>query len=74
MESDISLIEVAVEDDSLLQPIPEDDLLNLDKNTDGITAGKTGFFLCSPLLIDRSNRTIAGSSTGQFDHIHFFLF
>ncbi|XP_038900594.1 uncharacterized protein LOC120087775 isoform X2 [Benincasa hispida] len=65
METDISLIEVAGEDDSLLQQIPEDDLLNLERNTEGITAGNSGFFLCSPLLTDRSNGTIAGSSTAS---------
>lgn len=77
MESDISLIEVAGEDDSLLQQIPEDDLLNLERKMEGSTAGNSGFFLCSPLLTDRSNATIAGSSTasaGQFDYIYFLLF
>lgn len=79
MESDISLIEVAGEDDSLLQQIPEDDLLILEKDMDGITAGNSAFFLCSPLLTNRSNCTIAGSSTvssstGQFDYIHLLLF
>lgn len=80
MESEISLLEVAGEDDFLLQQIPEDDLLNLDKDTDRITAGNSGFFLCSPLLTDRSNGTVAGSSTasstGQVDYIyiHFLVF
>ncbi|CAK9314452.1 unnamed protein product [Citrullus colocynthis] len=65
MESDISLIEVAGEDDSLLQQIPEDDLLNLEGNIEGITARNSDFFLCSPLLTDRSNATTAGSSTAS---------
>ncbi|XP_050934999.1 uncharacterized protein LOC103501899 isoform X1 [Cucumis melo] len=68
MESDISLIEVAGEDDSLLQQIPEDDLLNLERKMEGSTAGNSGFFLCSPLLTDRSNATIAGSSTASADY------
>ncbi|KAE8647062.1 uncharacterized protein LOC105435834 isoform X3 [Cucumis sativus] len=65
MESDISLIEVAGEDDSLLQQIPQDDLLNLERKMEGSTAGNSGFFLCSPLLTGRSNATIAGSSTAS---------
>ncbi|XP_022986754.1 uncharacterized protein LOC111484416 isoform X4 [Cucurbita maxima] len=65
MESNISLIEVAGEDDSLLQQIPEDDLLDLEREMDGATARNSGFFLCSPLLTNRSNGTISSSSTAS---------
>lgn len=78
MESNISLIEVAGEDDSLLQQIPEDDLLDLELEMDGATARNSGFFLCSPLLTNRSIGAISSSSTasaaGQFNYIHFLCF
>ncbi|XP_022943289.1 uncharacterized protein LOC111448106 isoform X1 [Cucurbita moschata] len=65
MESNISLIEVAGEDDSLLQQIPEDGLLDLEREMDGATARNSGFFLCSPLLTNRSIGAISSSSTAS---------
>ncbi|KAL5581173.1 hypothetical protein UlMin_013615 [Ulmus minor] len=52
MESDLSLIEIAGEDDSLLQQIPNDDVSSLSTKRDN---SATDFFICSPLQVSRSN-------------------
>ncbi|KAF5447096.1 hypothetical protein F2P56_032671 [Juglans regia] len=50
MDSDLSLLEITGEDDSLLLQIPKDDASTLNNNN---------YFYCSPLQISRSKRPVA---------------
>ncbi|XP_048323753.2 uncharacterized protein LOC107411275 isoform X2 [Ziziphus jujuba] len=54
MESDLSLIEIAGEDDSLLQQIPNDDVSTLNSSQ---RSNYSDYFLCSPLQLPRSKST-----------------
>lgn len=53
MDTDLSLIEIAGEDDSLLQPIPGGAAV-LNSANGGRISNATDYFLCSPLHVPRS--------------------
>ncbi|KAG6681692.1 hypothetical protein I3842_13G104700 [Carya illinoinensis] len=55
MESDLSLLEITSEDDSLLLQIPNDDASTLNNNNNN----NNNYFYCSPLQIAGSKRPVA---------------